>query len=480
MQELTDDQLDGLFRKSAEEFEPAFDADAWQAMQQQLNERDKTLFWGKLLRWSIPVILLLLLTGGSWYVYRSRLTDSGSKASAAHKAGSRSSVKLPGIASSRVNKSLSNALTPGQTTSIDAESTPATTTVQATRQDLQTGSALEVVKEAKKLHSSAEEVKQSTPELGESPLTQRPFITSVNRSRTTVRAESNRKGAITSSAKPAEVMPLPHSSQSPTESNTSVNDILTGGTPEAVSPVSLPGLATLDSKPAKWPSPDALSQQEVNQPAIEAPAVIPSIPQKGLSVRFLVAPDLSSVGLKDFQRPGTNIGALLEYQFAPRWRVQTGLLRSIKVYESPAARYEWGGTTWPVQPESVYGRCNMLDIPLNLRYDFALQARPDGRQNRWFASAGITTYVMLREDYSYKYANPDDPRINYKAREWSTNTGGYGFSHLNVSAGYERAFGKRLSWQVEPFLKIPLKGVGYYKLNLISTGAFFSLRYKLR
>jgi hypothetical protein len=122
----------------------------------------------------------------------------------------------------------------------------------------------------------------------------------------------------------------------------------------------------------------------------------------------------------------------------------------------------------------------MLDIPLNMRYDFALQARPDGRQNRWFASAGITTYVMLREDYSYKYANPDDPRINYKAREWSTNTGGYGFSHLNVSAGYERAFGKRLSWQVEPFLKIPLKGVGYYKLNLISTGAFFSLRYKLR
>jgi hypothetical protein len=87
---------------------------------------------------------------------------------------------------------------------------------------------------------------------------------------------------------------------------------------------------------------------------------------------------------------------------------------------------------------------------------------------------------MLQEDYSYNYANPDDPRINDRAREWTTSTGSYGFSHLNVSAGYERAFGKRLSWQVEPFVKVPLKGVGYYKLNLISTGAFFSLRYKLR
>jgi hypothetical protein len=120
----------------------------------------------------------------------------------------------------------------------------------------------------------------------------------------------------------------------------------------------------------------------------------------------------------------------------------------------------------------------MLDIPINLRYDLALTPRRSALPpSRWFVSAGTTTYYMLREDYTYNYDNPTDPKIKY--RDWTTETGRYGFSQLNVSAGYERAFTQRLFWQVEPFLKVPLRGVGFYKVNLLSTGAFFSLRYKL-
>ncbi|UFH54853.1 hypothetical protein [Spirosoma sp. KNUC1025] len=75
MSELTDDQLDGLFRKSAEEFDPPFDPVAWRDMKTRLDANDRTttggaVIWKKLLRWGLPVLLVLLITGGAWYTYR--------------------------------------------------------------------------------------------------------------------------------------------------------------------------------------------------------------------------------------------------------------------------------------------------------------------------------------------------------------------------------------------------------------------------
>ena len=74
MSELTDDQLDGLFRKSAEEFDPPFDSAAWQDMKARLDANDRTVPTSgasqvkNILRWGLPVVLLLLLVG--WFVYQ--------------------------------------------------------------------------------------------------------------------------------------------------------------------------------------------------------------------------------------------------------------------------------------------------------------------------------------------------------------------------------------------------------------------------
>jgi hypothetical protein len=489
MQELTDDQLDGLFRKSTEEFEPEFDAAAWQAMQQQLNDRDKTLFWGKLLRWGVPA-LVLLITGSSWYVYENRsprpvatVNVKGGLPTNEIVLGTRNEKRSNHAAKLTHQQSL-----PDQSVSVQAQAKVSQAKVPAEPKPLiEEVSATESPKKPEpatiqrngvavvRSLDVARGIAASSPIPFTTPAARPTKVARSHRAKATSRQAASTAGftqsrAIASAYQNPVTSRLDFGSTKPDQSLT-----------ESAFPVTLVGLDTLANKPAKWPVATALSQHEVTQPVVEAsPITLPPVRQMSLSVRLLVSPDLSSVGLKDFQRPGTNFGALLEYQFANRWRVQAGVLRSVKVYESAAGRYEWGTNSWPVQPESVYGRCNMLDIPLNLRYDFALRPRPDGRQNRWFVSGGVTTYIMLREDYSYNYANPDDPRINDRAREWTTSTGSYGFSHLNVSAGYERAFGKRLSWQVEPFVKVPLKGVGYYKLNLISTGAFFSLRYKLR
>ncbi|GAB3641789.1 hypothetical protein GCM10027423_24250 [Spirosoma arcticum] len=243
--------------------------------------------------------------------------------------------------------------------------------------------------------------------------------------------------------------------------------------------------AELINRRGQWPKPLLFVGREVTAPinSVETkqPVLAQSVPsQNGLSVRFVVSPDLSAIGLRNFQRPGTNIGLLLEYRLASRWSVQAGVMRSTKVYKALTNQYELPPyvANLSVPPESMSGRCNMLDIPINLRYDVALRPRLNGQApSRWFVSGGVTTYVMQQEDYVYNY--PVDAHIYPTTpKGWSGSTGRYNFSQLNVSAGYERALSRRLSWQVEPFVKVPLKGVGYYKINLLSTGAFFSLRYK--
>lgn len=248
----------------------------------------------------------------------------------------------------------------------------------------------------------------------------------------------------------------------------------------------------LSNRSGQWTKPLPFTSREVTAPVNPTdtgqPVSVPSVPeQKGLSVRFVVSPDLSAIGLRNFRRPGTNVGLLLEYRLASRWSIQAGVMQSTKVYKALATDYELPDyvAKWRVHPESVNGRCNMLDIPINLRYDVALRPRLNGQApSRWFVSGGVTTYIMQKEDYDYNYAEADQihvyPNANPSMTGWhGPPTGRYNFSQLNVSAGYERAFSKRLSWQVEPFVKVPLKGVGYYKINLLSTGAFFSLRYKL-
>ncbi|WP_315816598.1 hypothetical protein [Paraflavitalea speifideaquila] len=108
---------------------------------------------------------------------------------------------------------------------------------------------------------------------------------------------------------------------------------------------------------------------------------------------------------------------------------------------------------------------------LNLRYDFSVN-----NKQRWFASAGASSYIMTSEYYNYDFTYGGN-RMQRSADRDSTST--YLFSILNLSAGFERSLNKRFSLQAEPYFKIPMKGLGYGKLDLTSYGIYFSVKYKL-
>jgi hypothetical protein len=112
----------------------------------------------------------------------------------------------------------------------------------------------------------------------------------------------------------------------------------------------------------------------------------------------------------------------------------------------------------------------MLDIPLNVRYDFST-----GR-NKWFVQSGLTSYLMLNEKYDYVYASN---YTNQTWQSWEGKTGFYVAAEANVSFGVERKIGKRMTIQAEPFFKAPLANVGFGNVKLITTGLFISSKIEL-
>ena len=534
MSELTDDQLDGLFRKSAEEFQTPFDPAAWQDMKARLDANDQQPLTGgasqvkNILRWGSLSTLLLLLIAGGWSIYQ-----SGSSASSATKQERKSGI-VKAVTDRPEKSDAANLLTneraaPTQSIrtpeqgaidsgpAVDPEKvTPGRSTLESHKDAMPSiaatgGVITEKVSSARPrareeseydaFVSAAEKKRVAHQSLDKLPIVASNVPTASSRNLSKGNAPTTnssdrkwRKSAAASDltadldrtyrskARPKTdrqpdtntrvVKPLSQATGSENDLSEEVNE------PTAVS---LPALTELAILPAKWAQPQgSINRLVEEQPGMEDAKIAPRpASMRGLSVRFAVSPDLSGIGLKNFARPGTNIGLMLEYRLASRWSVQAGLIQSTKVYKASTSDYEVPAGWWkaPLKtPESVDGRCTMVDIPINIRYDAVIKPRLNGAlPSRWFVSGGVTSYIMENENYYYFYP----PHTYNQPTEYSVNSGGYGFSNLNLSVGYERSISRRLSWQIEPFMKIPLKGVGTFKVRLLSTGTFFSLRYKL-
>lgn len=215
--------------------------------------------------------------------------------------------------------------------------------------------------------------------------------------------------------------------------------------------------------------------------AFESPKNIPvskpiaqnTVFKKGLYFRLALSPDLSLVTMDKMTKSGSNWAALLEYRFNNRLSIQSGIIRSMKYYNSSPSAYEWPAS-WSQPPAlvNINAACRMLDIPLNVRYDVTQK-----NNSRIFLSTGSTSYISLNEKYTYNYENPADPMIKWKT--WQGKTKPSYFGMLNFSLGYEHQVFRKMSFQVEPFIKMPVSKFGFGKVHLSSGGVFLSLKHSL-
>lgn len=185
-------------------------------------------------------------------------------------------------------------------------------------------------------------------------------------------------------------------------------------------------------------------------------------------------PDISATGSDQLGKTKLLAGAGLGYTFKDRLTIRSGFYTGRKIYTSSPGSYHPPATFWSYYPnlQKVDADCRVYEIPLSLSYNFGHSSK----QN-WFASAGISSYLMKKETYNYYYkytaTGPTETR-EFTPKDKNNNY----FSVLTFSGGYQKNIGKSLSIMVEPYFKIPLSGVGFGKVKLNSGGLLFSVGIK--
>jgi hypothetical protein len=184
-----------------------------------------------------------------------------------------------------------------------------------------------------------------------------------------------------------------------------------------------------------------------------------------LSLALMFAPDVTALRLKEIKGLGNSVGLNLEYYIKPNLSINTGILYAFKTYQGGEGYY----SVYQPAPNAIQGNCWILDVPINVRY-YAFQ-RP---LSRWYISGGVSTYLMLREKYGLEYNSYGKYyRKNLDLRNKNQHYLGIG----NLSIGYERLLSDKLSLQIEPYLKVPVNGIGEGQINLKSAGALIGLKY---
>jgi hypothetical protein len=83
---------------------------------------------------------------------------------------------------------------------------------------------------------------------------------------------------------------------------------------------------------------------------------------------------------------------------------------------------------------------------------------------------------MLTEDYEYVYKSTEKGTYT---RNWGVkNENNHLFKVASLSVGYERSLGKKWALQAEPFVRLPLAGVGAGQVRLSTLGMFMSVHYR--
>ncbi len=516
---ISDDELDKLFRQANYKESDSFEAEAWSKMKQLLDENEpanKPVLWKKN---AFLILALLLLTGvGVGYNFIKNMPNKteNEKVNSNLKTTINQNTKI-----TETNNQETNINPTAKETKLNIETSAisnenSSEKIVAEKQKLSEETKLNIVNKTtnrtKQFNSKIETEKANQNTLlkenqGQKPsrlnsnsnnkkienrpnnfdITAKNFSSETNSAKLVVELNTESKAKNIEKKEKnnlnlaqVEFDPsLETSKNSPTVVNRTIGNQLTGNNLQNSNIETINNseiiktelqqfiLATLFAKPTNFKAIKFTKNIEIQKTILPA-IVSPIYFKKGLYFRANVSPDVSTVGSNEIGKIGSNFGGFLEYRFSKRLSLQAGVFRSIKHYDAYPEQYDWVWGKPPTPLVEIVAECKMIDYPINIRYDITQNTK-----SRLFSSVGLTTYKMMEETYDYDYEDNTNPNIRW--RHWSRKTGDtYLTSNLNLSLGFEKQIAKKISMQVEPFAKVPLKSIGFGKVPLISYGLMFS------
>jgi hypothetical protein len=444
------EDLDKKIKEAADQHHPAYDEKAWQKMEKLLEEhlpqptkdRRRIIFF----------LLLALLIGGGTFMIVSKPWEKNSKTA---------------YEPVRENK---NGNQPGQ------QSKDAGTSIES---KTGTTDGKEIVKENNSDIRPNSEINNINPR-DKNVIASSPKNISTNQSQLVKRQKkiTNNSTSVLSNDNKRTDLPVAKESQNPTADNSN-------------QPVSKPNKEAADiTKTTKSESnkdQGKLTNLNANQEVAKtetkeiaktettkATAKKNGIPlnRNGFSFSVSAGPDISKAGSSKTGKTVLAYGAGVGYT-RNRFTLRAGVYAAKKIYWAGPTDYKLSYTPPPtVKFEGADADCYVMEIPVKLSYNFGFR-----NKSHWFAGAGLASYLMKREDYVYTYKPVAGGQPYYHPYSVKNENKHY-FSVLNLSGGYTRQLNNTFSISAEPYVEIPLTGIGAGKVHLNSGGVLFTFGVK--
>jgi hypothetical protein len=173
--------------------------------------------------------------------------------------------------------------------------------------------------------------------------------------------------------------------------------------------------------------------------------------------------DLNKVKTQDMTKPGFNGGLVLGLQINKKIAVETGVQLSQKKYYSDGKYFNPKAGAMPANMtvNSLQSTSTLIEIPVSVKYNFSK------KKNTLYGKAGVSSYIMTKESNQYQaVVSGQQQEVN---STYKTNQG-YLASDVRISAGYQHSVNKKINMRIEPYIQIPLKGIGVGSLPVTTTG----------
>lgn len=191
-----------------------------------------------------------------------------------------------------------------------------------------------------------------------------------------------------------------------------------------------------------------------------------------VSLSFSIGPEFNSSASLIGGKGGFSTGIGVSIGVAKRLKLQTGVKYSTKDYGTDGYSYAFKNENIKSMVSRVEASCEVLEIPLQASFTLM-----EDHYRSIDLNAGMSSYFMLKEDYTFKYTKES----GYKDRfQEFRNQNQHYFGVIDLSATYYIKLKKeKFRLGVEPYVKIPVTGVGEGNVNLKSSGVALKLRYDL-
>lgn len=417
---MSDEELDGLFKKSVESFEPPFDPEAWKAMEQKL---DQAQVHAPRYKRNLPLLLLsLILT----LLMVTQLKDEN--------------------------------FTPAdEEVAAVAQKTPQATANTPLGQPAHKAEAAAM--------AGAKKARPATPaEMFESATPRKPGKAEATAKPGAYKAAAVVRPSDKEAPQPALAAPAREVDDA-VPSETVEIKMIDNGQPEQPMAAQQPEEAA-DSAALEHAAPEAVAADS-NRKKKTSPFA------RSIRLAVIAAPDFTTVKFRNPEAISANVGVVVGVPLTNRLSLVTGMVWANKVYGAAPEDYNPGPDYWQGKkiPDAIDARCRVLDILLNLEYRLLQR-----NKSTLAVQAGLSSYIMLDEKYTYIYGTG----YGTYEKTWEVqNQNRHWFKVQNISLSYTHHLTPSFFVGAEPYIKIPLSGVGAGNVKLTSAGIFISAGYNL-